>query len=47
MILMAAMNPDSLIISQKKGELRAIKLIKEKRSRKIKGRMYADGRPQR
>ena len=47
MKLMGALNPDSLKRSQKKGTLRTINLIKEKRIRKIKGRTFADGRPQR
>ena len=47
MKVMGALNPDSLTISQKKGALRAINLIKEKRSGNIKGRTCADGRPQR
>ena len=46
MKLMGALNPDSITISQKKGALRAIKLIKGKRIGKIKGRTCADGRPQ-
>ena len=47
MKVIGAMNPDSLTRSQKKGGPRAIKLIKEKRSRKLKGRTCADGLPQR
>ena len=42
---MGALNPYSLKISQKKVSLRAINLIKEKRSGKLKGRTCADGRP--
>ena len=45
MKVMGALNPDSLTISQKKGALRAINLIKEKRSGKLKGRMFTDERP--
>ena len=41
--LMGALNPDS----QKKGSLRPINLIKEKRSGKPKGRTCADRQPQR
>ena len=41
---MGTLNPESLTISQKKGELRDIKLIKVKLSGKIKGRTCADGR---
>ena len=41
------MNSDSLTISQNKGALRDIKLIKEKRRGKLKGRTCADGQPQR
>ena len=44
---MGALKPDSFTISQMKGSLRAIKSLKEKRSRKIKGRTCADGQPQR
>ena len=42
-----AMNPVRLTISQKKGALRAINLIKEKWREKLKRRTCADGRPQR
>ena len=45
MKVMGALNPYSLTISQKKGALRAINLIKEKRSGKLKGRMFTDERP--
>ena len=45
MKVMGALNPDSLTISQKKGALRAINLIKEKRSGKLKGRTFTDERP--
>ena len=38
-----ALNPDILTIPQNKVALRAINLIKEKRSGKLKGRMCADG----
>ena len=44
MKVMGGMNPDSLTISQKKGALRSINLIK-KSIRKLKGRTCADGRP--
>ena len=44
---MGALNPHSLKKLQKKKSLRAIKLIKEKRSRKLKGKRCADGHPQR
>ena len=47
MKVMGALNPDSLTISQKKGALRVINLIKEKSSGKLKGRTCTDGRPQR
>ena len=47
MKIMRAMNPDSLTRSHNKGALRAINLIKEKRSRKLKGKTCADERPQR
>ena len=47
MKVMGALKPDSLTISHKKGALRAINLIKEKQSRKLKMRTCADGRPQR
>ena len=47
MKVMGALKPDSLKISQKKGELRAINLVKEKRSRKLKGRTCTYGQPQR
>ena len=43
MKLMGSLNPNSLTISQKKGSLRAINLIKEKRCGKIKGMMCVDG----
>ena len=43
MNVMGAMDPDSLKISHKKGALRAINLIKEKRSRKLIWRMCAYG----
>ena len=46
MKVMEAMEPNIFTISQKKGALWAINLIKEKQSRKIKGRTCADGRPQ-
>ena len=46
MKLMEVLDPDSLIISQKKVALRAINPIKEKQSRKLKGRTCAYGRPQ-
>ena len=45
MKVMGALNPDSFTISHKKGALRAIKLIKEKRSGKLKGRMFTDEQP--
>ena len=44
---MGAMNPDILPRSQKKEALRAINLIKGKRSGKSKGGTFAGGRPQR
>ena len=44
---MGALNPDILKISQKKGALRAINLIKEKQIIKLKGRTCAYGRPRR
>ena len=44
---MGALNPDSIIILHKKGTPRAINLIKEKRSGKLKGRMCVYGQPQR
>ena len=47
MKVMRSLNPDSLTISQNKVALRYINLIKEKRSRTIKGRVCADVRPQR
>ena len=47
MKVMGALNPDSFTISQKKGALRFINLIKEKRSRRLKGRTCTDERPQR
>ena len=43
MKVIGALDPDSLTISQKKGEMRVINLIKEKRSGKLKGRTCADG----
>ena len=43
MKVMGALNPDSLTISQNKGALMVINLIKEKWSRKLKGMIYADG----
>ena len=46
MKVMGALNPDSLTISQKKGALRSINLIKEKRGGKLKKRTCTDGRPQ-
>ena len=45
--VMLALNPDSLIISHNKGALRAMNLIKEKRSGKLKMRMCADRQPKR
>ena len=47
MKVMGELKPDSLTRSHKKGELRSINLIKEKRSGKLKGRTCTDGRPQR
>ena len=47
MKVMGSLNPDSRTISQKKGALSAINLIKEKRSGKLKGRTCANVRPQR
>ena len=44
---MEELDPTSLIGLQKKGEFMAINLIKEKRIRKLKGRMCAYGRPKR
>ena len=41
--VMGVLKPESLTRSQKKGALRAINLIKEKRSGKLKGRTCADG----
>jgi hypothetical protein len=38
---------DELTKEQKKGALRAISVVKEKRCGKIKGRTVVDGRPQR
>lgn len=38
--------PDTLTFEQRKGALRAINLIKEKRDGTLKGRTVADGRPQ-
>ena len=46
MEVMGALKHDILTRSQKKVALRAINLIKEKRSGKLKGRTCADGRPQ-
>ena len=45
MKVMGEINSESLTRSHKKGELRAINLIKEKRSVKLKGRTCADGKP--
>jgi hypothetical protein len=42
-----AQDSTKLTVSEKKGALRAITVIKEKRCGKIKGRTVADGRPQR
>jgi hypothetical protein len=42
-----SVNPHSLSQEQRKGALRAINLIKEKRDGRIKGRTVADGRTQR
>ena len=42
-----SINPLSLTKEQKKGALRAINLIKEKRDGRLKGRTVADGRTQR
>jgi hypothetical protein len=42
-----SIDPDTLTWAQKKGALRSINLIKEKRCGKLKGRTVADGRPQR
>ena len=47
MKLMKGLNPGSLTRSQKRGALRAINSIKEKRRGKLKGRACADGQPQR
>ena len=47
MKVMGKLNPVSLTRSQKKVALMSINSIKEKLSRKIKGRTCADGRPQR
>ena len=47
MKVIGVLKPDSLTRLHKKGEPRAINLIKEKRSIKLKGRMCADGQPQR
>ena len=47
MKLMKGLNPGSLTRSQKRGALRAINSIKEKRRGKLKGRTCADGQPQR
>ena len=44
---MGELDPDRITISHKKGALRAIYIIKEKRSGKVKRRTCADGRPQR
>ena len=45
MKVIGSLDPDILIRSQNKGSLRSINLIKEKRSRKLKGRTCADGQP--
>ena len=45
MKVMGALDLDNLTISQKKELLRAINLVKLKRSVKLKQRMCADGRP--
>ena len=45
--VLGRIDPDSLSSEDKRGALRAINLIKEKRCGKIKGRTCADGRPQR
>jgi hypothetical protein len=42
-----AIDPSTLTKDQRVGALRAINLIKEKRTGKLKGRTVADGRPQR
>ena len=42
-----ALDPTTLTPQQKRGALRAINLIKEKRDGQLKGRTVADGRPQR
>ena len=42
-----AIDPQTLTSDQRRTALRAINLIKEKRSGKLKGRTVADGRPQR
>ena len=47
MKVMGALNHDILTISQKKGSLRVINFMKEKRSGKLKGRTCSYGRPQR
>ena len=47
MKVMRALEPDIIKISHNKGALRAINLIKEKRSGKLKGRTCVDGRPHR
>ena len=47
MKLIGALKLDRLTGSQNKGALRDIKLIKEKRRGKLKGRTCADGQPQR
>jgi hypothetical protein len=41
------LDPNKLTSEQKRGALRAINLIKEKRCGRLKGRTVADGRPQR
>ena len=41
------LDPNTLTQEQKRGALRALNLIKEKRDGKLKGRTVADGRPQR
>ena len=43
MDVMGALDLNSLTRSQKKGALRAINLIEEKRSGKLKGRIFLDG----
>ena len=44
--VMGSLNPDRLTKTQKKGALRAINVIKEKRSVKVKGGTFVDGQPQ-